>query len=309
MRRFGVSVLMLLCCLLAGCVIRYGPRGHTPPPPLALTEPPETSNGPSEPPKTEPAVTQEPEPPVSTQPGDTAATWEPARAGNHPHDSHCSDLELLEKWLTVEGLTLADLEALDCQQLVLAAAQDTDGVETLAVCYTYEGGVWSPVEELGRMRGWVGKNGIMHSRKRNTNTSPAGLWALGMAFGNEEKPGGLKLPWRDVTPMSDWVCDAGSPYFNTWQERDDPELKYTWDYGDVEHLEDYPKSYAYACVIEYNTAPYTVPDRGCAIFFHCATGYTGGCVGLPEADLLAVLHWLDPEKNPHILITGTQIGP
>ena len=139
-------------------------------------------------------MTQEPEPPVSTQPGDTAATWDPARAGNHPHDSHCSDLELLEKWLTVEGLTLADLEALDCQQLVLAAAQDTDGVETLAVCYTYEGGVWSPVEELGRMRGWVGKNGIMHSRKRNTNTSPAGLWALGMAFGNEEKPGGLKLP-------------------------------------------------------------------------------------------------------------------
>lgn len=46
------------------------------------------------------------------------------------------------------------------------------------------------------------------------------------------------------------------------------------------------------------------PDRGCAIFLHCATGATGGCVGLPEQEMRRVLTWLDPELHPYILISG-----
>ena len=75
---------------------------------------------------------------------------------------------------------------------------------------------------------------------------------------------------------------------------------------DVEHLEDYQSAYAYACVIRFNTAPYTIPERGCAIFFHCSKGATGGCIGLPEADMVNTLLWLDPQENPYILITGYQ---
>jgi L,D-peptidoglycan transpeptidase YkuD (ErfK/YbiS/YcfS/YnhG family) len=116
------------------------------------------------------------------------------------------------------------------------------------------------------------------------------------------------MPWGNVTPNSDWVCDANSIYFNTWQERDDPTLESGWDYGDVEHLEDYVTQYAYAVVIQYNTPPYTIPDRGCAIFLHCSRGATGGCIGLNETDMLDTLLWLDPELNPHILITGYQKG-
>lgn len=342
MRRFGICILLTLFAMLTACGVRSKIAGHVPPPPVsteAETKPPvllpettvptgteETESVGTEPAmeltapqETDPTVPPETEPqigtwgpqagsPITPQPGDTAAIWDAARAEHYPHDEECSDLELLEKWLAVEGLTLTDVEELGCRQLILTAAQDTDGVETVTVCYEYEDGAWVPVEFLGRMFGWVGKNGIMHARLRNTETSPAGLWALGMAFGNEKKPEGLKLPWRDVTPQSDWVCDAASPYFNTWQERDDPMLECTWDYGDVEHLEDYPISYAYACVIEFNTFPYTMPDRGCAIFLHCATGYTGGCVGLPREDMLAVLRWLDPDQTPYILITGYQLG-
>ena len=73
-----------------------------------------------------------------------------------------------------------------------------------------------------------------------------------------------------------------------------------------EHLEDYPESYAYACVIRYNTPPYTVPERGCAIFFHCAKGPTEGCIGLPEADFLRMLLWLDAEEMPYVLIVGSE---
>ena len=244
--------------------------------------------------------------PISPQPGDTSASWQPELAEDYPADTQCGPMELLEKWLAVEGLTMEDLE--DCRQLILVSAQESDGAETITCCYEKgSDGAWQPVERLSDLQGWVGKNGIIHHRKRNTDTSPAGLWSLGLAFGNEAKPEGLNMPWRAITPNSEWVCDEESPYFNTWQERGDPTLAYTWN-DDVEHLADYQTQYAYACVICYNTAPYTIPNRGCAIFLHCSTGPTGGCVGLEREDMLRVLLWLNPEENPHILITGYESG-
>lgn len=244
--------------------------------------------------------------PITPQPGDTQSTWNPALSEDYPADGDCSEMELLEKWMIVEGLTMEDLDERSCEQLVLVVARETDGVQTYTICYEKQAdGNWGPVSGLIWMRGWTGSNGIMHGRERNTNTSPAGLWSLGLAFGNSAQPADLKMPWRDVTPNTDWVCDADSTYFNTWQERDDPMISESWS-DDVEHLEDYPDAYAYACVIRFNTPPYTIPERGCAIFFHCSRGATSGCIGLPESDMVNTLQWLDPDKNPYILISGYQ---
>lgn len=244
--------------------------------------------------------------PIRPQPGDTQSTWNPSLADEYPSDNNCSDMQLLEKWMSVEGLTMEDLDARGCRQLILVVARETDGVQTDTICYQkLADGSWTPVDGLTRMQGWTGRNGILHERKRNSDTSPAGLWSLGLAFGNSQKPSGLKMPWRDVTPNTDWVCDENSIYFNTWQERNDPTLTEAWS-NDVEHLEDYTDAYAYACVIRYNTPPYTVPERGCAIFFHCSKGPTGGCIGLPRTDMINTLLWMDPSQNPYILITGHQ---
>ena len=240
--------------------------------------------------------------------GDTTPGWRPELASRYPPDAECSADQLLEKWMAVEGLRLSDLDARSCRQLILTAAQPSDGVETLTVCYEREtDGMFHPVSGLDRLQGFVGKNGIMHDRRRNTNTSPAGLWAIGTAFGNEAPPEGLKLPWRQVTTSSEWVCDEASPFFNTWQERGDHDLT-PWS-EDVERLADYPFHYAWACVIEFNRPPDVIPARGCAIFLHCAARGTGGCVGLFPTDMQDVLRWLDPAKNPWILITGTQKEP
>ncbi len=249
-------------------------------------------------------VTEPSQPPFQPLPGDTTVAWDPARADAFPPDAACSPWQFLTKWMCVEGLDFSDLDALGCRQLLLVSAQ-ADGVTMRASCYEKDdGGSWQPVHSLLGMDGWVGANGIAHDRRRYSDTSPAGLWSLGPAFGNAEKPEGLRLAWRDVTPQSDWVCDADSVYFNTWQERGDPNLLEAWDYDDAEHLEDYPRCYAYACVIGYNLPPDPSPDRGCAIFLHCATGATGGCVGLPEQEMRRVLTWLDPELHPYILISG-----
>ena len=240
---------------------------------------------------------------IVPQPGDTADTWDITRAEHWPADDACTDIQLLLKWLEVEGLTFEDLAARNCTQLVLTVARAEDGVSTITTCYTFEDNAWHAVPGLIRMAGYTGSNGIAHNRQRNTRQSPAGLWKLGAAFGLAEKPEHLRLAWRDITPQSDWVCDADSPYFNTWQERDDPTL-IPWNYYDVEHLADYDPTYRYACVMEYNTPPYVIPDRGCAIFLHCSDHPTGGCIGLLEEDMLATLLWLNPRENPYILVTG-----
>lgn len=327
MKRLLLLLPLLLCLWGCGPLDADPPRTEPPvsPPVIEMPSPelpqtlpvpgaPEESETPS-PSLTEPESSpsgQEtvPPPELPEQParlaGDTTPSWNPARAEAFPADAACDPALLLEKWLAVEGLTAADLEARDCGQLILTAAQAPEGVETVTVCYERdESGAFVPAEGLSRLAGYVGRNGIKHDRKRDSFTSPAGLWALGYAFGNEAPPEGLKLPWRQVTPNSDWVCDSDSVYFNTWQERDDPALTESWS-DDVEHLENYPTQYAWACVIEFNLPPEAVPERGCAIFLHCSEGGTAGCVGLRRADMYAVLQWLDPEKQPYILITGTE---
>ncbi|MBQ6238978.1 MAG: hypothetical protein IJK56_01280 [Firmicutes bacterium] len=243
---------------------------------------------------------------IVPQPGDTTETWNLARAGEYPDDADCSATELLEKWMAVEGIDYEDLMERGCRQLVLIVAGSEDGCSTTTNCYEYTGSNWATIDGLYDMHGWTGLNGIRHQRYIGSYTSPAGLWKLGLCFGNETKPEGLKMQWRDVTPYSDWVCDVDSLYFNTWQERNDPDLTEKWDMSQGEHLDDYPFHYAYSCVIEYNTPPYTVTERGCAIFFHCASGTTGGCIGLPTDDMLRVMLWMDPVANPYILITGWQ---
>lgn len=310
------KILSLLLSLLLTASACTAPQPSAEPPTEAPTQAtlPAPTEPPTEPPTEAPTLPewkgsawQEGEP-ITPQPGDTAATWDAAKAEAFPADLWCTDLGLLVKWMSVEGLTWEDLDERDCDQLILAVAQDTDGVSTLTLCYErQEDGQWAPVEHLGRMAGYTGSKGIQHDRQRNTRRSPAGLWALGSAFGVAEQPADLKVPWRDVTPQSDWVCDADSVYFNTWQERDDPTLTETWNWNDVEHLEDYDVTYRYSVVIEYNTPPYVIPDRGCAIFLHCSDHPTSGCIGLLEEDMLATLQWLDHSKNPHILITGYQL--
>ncbi len=278
----------------------------------AVTEHPTSTPASTTPTEPSPTVTtalptEPPEPMIPYQRGDTTPTWRPELAENYPQDSDCDAEQLLEKWMAVEGLSMADLDERGCCQLILTAAQPGDGTETVTVCFERgEDGVFYPVPGLDRLAGYVGKNGVRHDRRRDTNTSPAGLWTLGTAFGNELPPEGLKLPWRQVTPNSDWVCDSDSPYFNSWQERDDPDLE-PWS-DDVEHLEDYPTQYAWACVIGFNLPPDAVPDRGCAIFLHCSERATAGCVGLAREDMVAVLQWLDPEKRPYILISGEEMA-
>ena len=218
-----LSVLLIITLFLAGCQLNAAIETDPEPGAPLLTEeslPALTASVPvSETPArteataeendTEPVTAESAASEQATEPpelphyqyGDTTPTWRPELAENYPADEDCDAALLLEKWLAVEGLTTADLDERGCRQLILASAQPTDGVETITVCYTRnDAGVFLPAEGLDRMYGFLGKKGLCHDRIRDSYTSPAGLWAISSAFGNEQPPDGLKLPWRQVTP-------------------------------------------------------------------------------------------------------------
>jgi L,D-peptidoglycan transpeptidase YkuD (ErfK/YbiS/YcfS/YnhG family) len=60
--------------------------------------------------------------------------------------------------------------------------------------------------------------------------------------------------------------------------------------------------YDHALVIDYNRWP-AVPGAGSAFFLHVANGApTAGCVAVDDADLTAIMRWLDPAARPLIAI-------
>lgn len=162
-------------------------------------------------------------------------------------------------------------------------------------CFERGGSEWLPIDTIGSLSGHIGKNGISSSKKEGDGYTPAGLFKLGHAFGIREKPE-TKMTYRKVTKDSFWVDDPASRFYNMWIEG----RQYA-DWSSAERLSDYPREYAYAVIIEYNTAE-RLPGRGSAVFLHCGNSPTSGCIAVPEQALLKILKWLDPGKSPVILI-------
>lgn len=121
--------------------------------------------------------------------------------------------------------------------------------------------------------------------------SPAGVFALGTAFGPGRKPYRGPWPWRATDEHDRWVDDPRSDHYNTWQRSDGP---VTW--SSAERLADYQLG----LVVEHNTSPVKA-DGGSAIFLHTWQGDprpTLGCTAMSERDLKRILQWVDPEHAP-----------
>ncbi len=172
------------------------------------------------------------------------------------------------------------------------------GGASKAVLRCYEknkNGIWRFVGKIGAVGAHVGKNGITFVKKEGDGCTPSGYFSLGHAFGCREKPD-TKMMYRHVTKNSFWVDDPKSNIYNSWVEGTD-----TRDWSNAERLSDYPDSYAYAVVIEYNTLNVS-PGKGSAIFLHCGSRPTSGCIAVSANDILKILRWLHPDKTPGILI-------
>lgn len=180
-------------------------------------------------------------------------------------------------------------------QVVLVTVSSTTSTEAEVTAYeATEEGKWVMKKESS---GRVGKAGIepIETRKQNTNKTPQGIMKLLEAYGKKADPGAL-FSYHEITDDMYWDLNSGSSTYNR--------LVYKNPGGSYEHLIDYD-TYNYMVTTDYNIEQ--TAKKGGAIFFHCnGKGATAGCVSVPEETMEWYMTWLDPDKNPVIIVTTTK---
>jgi L,D-peptidoglycan transpeptidase YkuD (ErfK/YbiS/YcfS/YnhG family) len=122
--------------------------------------------------------------------------------------------------------------------------------------------------------------------------TPQGSYGFQFMFGVYANPG-VHFSWRHAYRYDYWDDDPNSSRYNLWTD-----TRYYYAGVDPEPMHNVP-SYEYAAVIAYNLA--RVPGAGSAIFLHVGDGQaTGGCVSLPQSQLLKIILWLRPGSDPVI---------
>jgi L,D-peptidoglycan transpeptidase YkuD (ErfK/YbiS/YcfS/YnhG family) len=140
-------------------------------------------------------------------------------------------------------------------------------------------------------------------KREGDGKSPAGVFALGTAFGYAPQPlRGLKMPYLNLTSSTECVDDIQSKYYNRIVNRS----TVTPDWHSSEHMREAGESYRWGVVLDHNG---TVtennnppePGGGSCVFLHIWHRHdqgTVGCTAMSQSDLETLLLWLDPKRNP-----------
>lgn len=139
------------------------------------------------------------------------------------------------------------------------------------------------------------------SKKEGDGRAPAGLFALGAAFGfaPRSEAGRLRLHYLPLTPSVECVDDPESDYYNAIVDR---ERVNAVDWNSSERMRSI-EGYRRGLFVMHNAAP-PAAGRGSCIFLHVWSGPgqgTAGCTALEESSLRELLRWLDRGKRPLLL--------
>jgi L,D-peptidoglycan transpeptidase YkuD (ErfK/YbiS/YcfS/YnhG family) len=205
----------------------------------------------------------------------------------------------------------------DAQQVIVVAGESaTSSYSTLRTYEKAANGQWAPKFAAMAARNGYGGWAQASRRVQGSGTTPWGTFGITDAFGLTANPG-TKLKYLAADADDYWVGDNQDPKtYNMVQTS--ASAKKTWRVSEAERLASYPTQYEYAAVIDFNRpAPTSITWNatlgenvtshpadvaiGSAIFLHInGAGNTAGCVSLTRANLLSVLHWLDPARKPVI---------
>lgn len=135
-------------------------------------------------------------------------------------------------------------------------------------------------------------------KKEGDGKAPAGVFALGTAFGFAPQPlPGSKLPYLNLTPSIECVDDTASNFYNRVVDRS----AVTPDWNSSEHMRNVGEAYRWGIVVDHNDGRPPVPGGGSCIFLHIWSGPghgTVGCTAMPQSELELLLTWLDPARKP-----------
>ena len=180
-------------------------------------------------------------------------------------------------------------------------------------------GEWA--RSMDPVRARVGWNGVRReaNRLQNTGTTPAGTFELLRAFGTGS-PSGVSLPYRRIDRNDYWPYDPSDP--KTYNVLQPWRVKHAkWRKAWAEQLISYDRQYRYSVVLNYNLPsdlrwrngqrialnPANT-SKGGGIFLHVnGSGATAGCISISRSRMLRVLRWLDPTKDPVIVIGPSDV--
>ena len=134
-------------------------------------------------------------------------------------------------------------------------------------------------------------------KREGDQRSPAGVLTFGGMWGYAaQPPEGVKLPYRPSTDCDRCVDDPDHADYGRIVSTGGAAP--TWRSAERLRLE--TDHYRWLVVIHYNDLR-PVKGAGSCIFLHVAPapgGGTAGCTALAPDDLLTLLRWLDPARNP-----------
>ena len=179
-------------------------------------------------------------------------------------------------------------EAKDAQQLFVVAAY-SKSTAWITLNEKDENGVWQIIMTTP---GFIGRNGLYKEKEGDVKT-PVGTFHFNRAFGIAPDPG-CRIDYVQVDDETYWAGDSCDRlHYNELVElEDDPDL----DTAASEHIVDYERQYQYCLNVSYNEED--IPGLGSGIFLHCLgpiTPYTGGCIAIPEDQMLVVMQHVEPD--------------
>ncbi|MFD3450337.1 L,D-transpeptidase family protein [Microbacteriaceae bacterium 4G12] len=177
------------------------------------------------------------------------------------------------------------------QQLVLVTAGSYGTNNATVQTFEKKNDKWVPI--TGAISGHIGRDGFAYQMSEWVTQSPRGKFTIGTAFGRYGNPG-TKLPFHQIQSNDVWVDDSNSEFYNTLQQS--PAYG-RWNSAENMNI----SAYNYGFVINYNTE--RTPGKGSAVFFHVSDSWTAGCTGVSQQNVINILRWLDPNKNPVIIQT------
>jgi L,D-peptidoglycan transpeptidase YkuD (ErfK/YbiS/YcfS/YnhG family) len=216
--------------------------------------------------------------------------------------SHCPDYPA-----SVYGIDANQLKDTGggAQLLTVIARSAARTTATFTAWARTAGNCWRPASFAGQpaqpFRAQTGRGGLLPISRRVPGdwATPTGLFRFGKTiYGNSAVSPSGRYRYHHLVCGDWWDEQPGSPAYDHFRH---VTCGITPPYGDDSEAL-WTETIPYQHFIDIKM-PHP-PDNGAGIFLHddMPVGYTEGCVALPNAELDAVLGWLNPADRPHILI-------
>lgn len=135
-------------------------------------------------------------------------------------------------------------------------------------------------------------------KREGDQRAPAGIFRIGDFWKRPHIAAPSQWEAQTILPDTFGVDDPRSRYYNRIVRRSQIE-KPDWKSREKMDIPDYDR----VLVVEHNTAK-PVKGRGSCIFVHrweTSDTPTAGCTAMAESDLVTLIEWLDPAREPRLV--------